>query len=544
MKKKIVLTSVFLILLTLISSCDLTPMEEGRSVNEYIFPYVFFTLKEEEDGSSYYEASILDGAKVSSIYIPSYVENNENGNVPVKYFTGFENEEDMVNLKSTTFESSSTEIKLKSLDQASLLYTLKYNTVDSNSTIWRNLPNLPHTEDEEFVGWFLQNNPDVRIYNGSVMVPGYTTLFPKWGTHTFKDVEAKGATCTEPGWEAYHYCTNEGCGYTTKVELPALGHSLIKHEISSPTCVDYGYKTVCWECTRCGAFFSDEEAENTIDKTTVVIPYSGHTSDDTGYHNDETSHWLICSVCKEEYAIEKHTYGEWYLSPEEGYTQERKCKVCGYVDKSKEGHDWKEAGETDSTCTVKGHRAYWYCTNHEGEYSLSDNPIININETELHAAVDKDLLPHTLSGWEKDSEKHWKTCSVCNGIFDEKEHEFEYTFVVDREQRSMTVRRQCIVCGAEYDGSPSENPSAFDITTVFGAIDVTRTAYNTWTLRYKGTASECYWTDEKGNDLIAGPDPFTLSYSSSGKGRIIVYCHEKDDSGREVDVSLVALTTY
>ncbi len=542
MKRKIILTSIVFILLVLFSSCDLTPMEEGRSVNEYIFPYVKFTLS---DDGSYYSASILEGAAVSSVYIPAYIENNENEKVSVRYFTGFENDEDIVDLESTTIESSFTEIKLNSLDQASLLNTLKYNTVNEDSTIWKNLPSLPHTEDEEFIGWFLVNNPDVRIYNGSVMVPGYTTLFPKWGTHTFKKVSAKEPTCTESGWEAYHYCTNSGCGYTTKVEVPALGHSLIKHEKSDPTCVAVGYTEECWQCTRCGKYFSDSAGETEIENTDdLVIPYSGHTPDGTGYRNDDENHWLICKICEEIYSIENHTFADWYVSEEEGYTQKRKCTACGYVEKSTEGHKWKKVEETDSTCTEKGHKEYWYCTQHGGEYSLSNDPIVIINEKTLHSAVDKDMLDHALSEWEKNNKGHWKTCLSCGGKFYENEHEYEYTFVVDRENRMMTVKRECIVCGAEYKGSSSENPSAFDIAAVFGGIDVERTGYNTWTLSYEGTANGCCWTNEEGSDLITGPDPFTLTYVSNGKGRIIIYCHETDGSGREVDVSLVALTTY
>ncbi len=272
MKRKIVVTSIIFILLVLFSSCDLTPMEEGRSVNEYIFPYVKLELTKDENGNNCYSASILSGADVSTVYIPSYVDDFD-GSVPIKYFSGFENDNDIVNLKSTTFESSSTEIKLKSLDEASLLYTLKYNTVDIDSTIWRNLPSLPDTEDEEFVGWFLQNNPDVRIDNGSVMVPGYTTLFPKWGTHTFKEVEAKEPTCTEGGWKAYHYCTNQGCDYTTKVEIPALEHNFVKHEEVPATCTEDG-TVEYWECVNCKKKFSDSSCRNEISQ--ITIPALGH----------------------------------------------------------------------------------------------------------------------------------------------------------------------------------------------------------------------------------------------------------------------------
>lgn len=537
MKRKIILTSIVFILLVLFSSCDLTPMEEGRSVNEYIFPYVKFTLS---DDGSYYSASILEGAAVSSVYIPAYIENNENGKVSVRYFTGFENDEDIVNLESTTIESSSTEIKLNSLDQASLLNTLKYNTVDEESTIWKNLPSLPHTEDEEFIGWFLVNNPDVRIYNGSVMVPGYTTLFPKWGTHTFKEMSAKEPTCTESGWEAYHYCTNSGCGYTTKVEVPALGHSLIKHEKSAPTCVTVGYTEECWQCTRCGKYFSDSAGETEIEDTDdLIIPYSGHTADGTIYH-DATNHWKHCSVCDKDFDVEKHTYGSWY---ESGDYRVHECTYCSYKEEKTKEHSWLEAEETESTCTMRGHKKYWYCTAHDGEYALSDNPSDSeiIDETELHSAVDKELLPHTLSSWVNiGDETHWKECSSCHNKFDEKEHEYEYTFSVIGK-RNLVVSRSCTICGAKGRSTTGDD-SAFDISAVFGKIKVKRELENSWTISYYGDCTSCYWADENGERILDSPDEFTLSYSAETRGEFKIFCYAFDGEGELSAISLALLT--
>ncbi len=538
MKRNICL-SIILILLTILSSCGVTPMEEGRSVNEYIFPYINFTLS--EDGT-YYSASILEDAAVASVYIPAYVDDFD-GSIPVKFFTGFDSADDIVNLTSTTFESSSTEIKLSSLDQASLLYTLKFNTIDKNSTVWKNLPQLPHTENEEFIGWFLVNDPEVQITDGKVMVPGYTTLFPKWGTHTFKEVAAKKATCTESGWEAYHYCTNPNCDYTTKVEIPSLGHSIVKHEKSDPTCITIGYTRECWQCTRCGTYFSDSTGENEVtDTKDLIIPYTGHTSDGTIYH-DDTEHWLRCSVCGDEYNREKHTYGNWYASEEEGYTQERKCDYCGFIQKSTEGHEWKKVDETDSTCVEVGHQEYWYCVNHDGEYSLSNDPIIIINETELHTAVDKALVPHkTPDSWEKNNDTHWKVCSVCHQKLYEEKHEFQYTFVAGGG-RSVVVTRACIVCGEEGHTSSSGN-SAFNLSAAFGEIRIVRGDGNIWTLSYYGNAKSCYWTDSKGNKLIDDPEEFSITYMTQGEGSFKVYCYAFDESGEIKDISFALLTAY
>ena len=48
-------------------------------------------------------------------------------------------------------------------------------------------------------------------------------------------------TCTEPGWDAYEACRREGCGYTTKVEIPASGHALEHHKAKAATCTEIGW---------------------------------------------------------------------------------------------------------------------------------------------------------------------------------------------------------------------------------------------------------------------------------------------------------------
>lgn len=58
--------------------------------------------------------------------------------------------------------------------------------------------------------------------------------------------EAKAATCTEIGWNAYETCKN--CDYTTYVELPILGHDYQAVTVE-PTCETDGYTV--FTCSRC-----------------------------------------------------------------------------------------------------------------------------------------------------------------------------------------------------------------------------------------------------------------------------------------------------
>ena len=147
MKKNIVVLVVIFILLVLFS-CDVTFMEEGRSVNEYIFPYVEFTLS--EDGT-YYIASIVAGATLSEIYIPSF-DDYFGDAVPVLVFNGFENKDDAKNLQSITFESSQTSFSTDLFIYAKNLKTFTIETIDSQYGFYSDLAVI-EKPGYEFDGW-------------------------------------------------------------------------------------------------------------------------------------------------------------------------------------------------------------------------------------------------------------------------------------------------------------------------------------------------------------------------------------------------------
>jgi len=84
--------------------------------------------------------------------------------------------------------------------------------------------------------------------------------------HSLTQVEAKTATCTQDGWEAYEYCTE--CDYTTKVVIPAghtEGEAVEENRVEPTDTTDGSYDSVVC-CTVCG-----EE----ISRETIVIPAKG-----------------------------------------------------------------------------------------------------------------------------------------------------------------------------------------------------------------------------------------------------------------------------
>ena len=115
--------------------------------------------------------------------------------------------------------------------------------------------------------------------------------------HDLRHTDAKAATCTGIGWEAYDECTREGCGYTTYKEIPATGHTEgaeVEENRVEPTCTESGsYDSVVY-CSVCGEELSREK--KTIDplghkygEATVIEPtykaggYSVHKCEVCGY---------------------------------------------------------------------------------------------------------------------------------------------------------------------------------------------------------------------------------------------------------------------
>ena len=135
--------------------------------------------------------------------------------------------------------------------------------------------------------------------------------------HDYIAHEAKAATCTEIGWEAYQTCSR--CDYTTYKELPALGHDYIAHEAKAATCTAIGwdaYRT----CSRC-------------DYTTYKeIPALGH---------DEIVDAAVAATCTES-----------------GLTEGKHCSRCDYKIAQTVvpalGHDMIADAAVAATCTETG----------------------------------------------------------------------------------------------------------------------------------------------------------------------------------------------
>ena len=117
------------------------------------------------------------------------------------------------------------------------------------------------------------------------------------GAHKLTKTDAKAATCTEAGNEAYWTCS--GCGKyfsnengTNEIEkdswvLKTLGHDRTKTDAKEATCTEDGNNEY-YTCSRCGGVFKDEAGTQATTVVAETLKKLGH---------DWSNKDGICAVC-------------------------------------------------------------------------------------------------------------------------------------------------------------------------------------------------------------------------------------------------------
>lgn len=117
------------------------------------------------------------------------------------------------------------------------------------------------------------------------------------GAHKLTKTDAKAATCTEAGNEAYWTCS--GCGKyfsdengTNEIEkdswvLKTLGHDMTKTDAKEVTCTEDGNNEY-YTCSRCGGVFKDEAGTQATTVEAETLKKLGH---------DWSNKDGICAVC-------------------------------------------------------------------------------------------------------------------------------------------------------------------------------------------------------------------------------------------------------
>ena len=197
-------------------------------------------------------------------------------------------------------------------------------------------------------------------------------IIPALG-HAMTLTEAKAATCTEDGNNAYYTCGNchkvflgeQGEKETTAQAeiLPALGHSISIVNTVAPTCAEKGNR-LYYTCATCGKAFKDKAGLEATTVAAETIPALGHTMTKTEAvaptcTEKGTNAYYTCETCekvfkdalgKQETAVEAEvlealghtmvlTEAKASTCTESGNNLYYTCKTCGKVYKDEAGQE-------------------------------------------------------------------------------------------------------------------------------------------------------------------------------------------------------------
>jgi len=201
-----------------------------------------------------------------------------------------------------------------------------------------------------------------------------TRLTPRL-SHVMRHIDRREPTCTEPGSVEFYYCSacersyldpNGACVLTEdEIVIAALGHAMEHFEAKEATCTEYGWDAYD-VCGRCG--------ESTYHR----IEPSGHAYGEWSITREATctddgAKSRTCGKCDhiESAVIEKtgHAYGEWNTvrdatCSDVGF-RERTCGRCGIIESlsiAPLGHTMEHHAAHSATCVESGNTEYWYCT--------------------------------------------------------------------------------------------------------------------------------------------------------------------------------------
>ena len=218
---------------------------------------------------------------------------------------------------------------------------------------------------------------------------------------------AKAPTCTEPGWDAYEACSRFGCDYTTRKELPALNHDLVRHVAQAPTCTEKGwaYDT----CSRSGCNYTTRKELPALNHDLKQYAAKAPTCTEIGWDAYEA-----CSRCdyttRKELPALKHDL-VYYKAKDptctepgcDAYETCSRCDYTTYVERPALKHDLRQRVIKAPTCTQMGW-AYETCSRCD-YFATPLLPALN-HDLEQHAAKAPTC---TEIGWDA-----YEACSRCD----------------------------------------------------------------------------------------------------------------------------------
>lgn len=234
-------------------------------------------------------------------------------------------------------------------------------------------------------------------------------------------VVAQAPTCVSIGWEAYHACSRCGEKGPDYKEIPKLEHNCIEVERAEPTCTTDGY--IKFVCSGEGCPFNEGVTE--------TLPALGHTlvkhdKVEASCEKDGMEAYSYCDTCKKNFTADKEgklteTTLEALVIPklehnlvtlgrveptctENGSENQIVCTRCAYISYQGEvipakGHTLESVEAKAPTCTTNGNIAHKTCTVCNKLYDIkseSNDP----SAVEVSAAdVTLDKLGHECVEW-------------------------------------------------------------------------------------------------------------------------------------------------
>ena len=247
--------------------------------------------------------------------------------------------------------------------------------------------------------------------------------------HALKHHEAKVATCTEIGWDAYDTCAN--CDYTTYKEIQALGHDYVFGSWGAWTETDDGYTiAVNLVCRREGcAEDCDGHTKVVTDGVEIVTEEGTATCTQAG----TVTYTAAITIGEEEHKAEPktvtvgeplgHSYDEGEITTPATCTEAgvktftcMRCKHSYTEAIAAIGHNLTATAAKAATCTEDGNIAYWTCGACNKIYSdaaatteitLADTVVAKLGHDLVHHAAKAATC--TEAGWSA-----YDTCTRCD----------------------------------------------------------------------------------------------------------------------------------
>ena len=286
--------------------------------------------------------------------------------------------------------------------------------------------------------------------------------------HAMTLTEAKAATCTEDGNNAYYTCGNcrkvflddQGEKETTAQAeiLPALGHSISIVNTVAPTCTEKGNR-LYYTCATCGKAFKDKGGLEATTVAAETVPALGHTMTKTEAvaptcTNKGTNAYYTCETCekvfkdalgKRETTVEAEvlealghtmvlTEAKEPTCTESGNNLYYTCRTCGKVYQDEAGikattvatetipalgHTMTKTEAVAPTCTEAGNNAYYTCSTCHKVYKDE----AGTQETTAQAEILK-ALGHAMTRTEAKAPtcttagtNGYYTCGTCRKVF-------------------------------------------------------------------------------------------------------------------------------